>query len=171
MGLAITQRELWNLIHLSMGALFLHSFFEGIRGLLSSERARHLTYGAVAMAAVAWITVISGTWFVYPGYRAKPPAGADLLNYPQRYLLADSQLASWHTFGMEWKEHAGWIPPIVATAVAFIVLRYRDRLWIDDRLRKSLLGLFVAAFMLAIVSGTLGAFISKVAPNTFLDLS
>jgi hypothetical protein len=170
MGLAVTQRELWNLIHLGMGALFLHSFVEGILGLLNSDRARRLAYGAVAMAAVAWITVISGTWFVYPGYRAKPPAGADLTNYPQRYLLADSHLSAWHTFGMEWKEHAGWITPILATAVAFIVLRYGDRLHLDDRLRKTLLGLFVAAFALAIVSGTLGAFISKVAPNTFLDL-
>jgi uncharacterized membrane protein len=170
MGLAITPREFWNLVHLGIGALFLHTFVEGILGLLNSERGRRLTYGAIGMAVAAWVTVISGTWLVYPGYRAKPPAGANLLDYPQRYLLADSQLAGWHNFGMEWKEHAGWITPMLATAVAFIVLRYGDRLRHDERLRKTLLGVFVAAFALAIVSGTLGAFISKVAPNTFLDL-
>lgn len=171
MGLALTQRELWNLVHLGLGAMFLHTFVEGILGLLSSERARRLMYGTGIMALVAWVTVISGTWLVYPGYRAKPPAGADLAQFPRSFLLANPGIASWHEFGMEWKEHAGWLAPILATAVAFIVFRYGERLKTDSTLRKAALGMFVAAFAVALVSATLGAFISKVAPNLFLDLT
>lgn len=171
MGLALTQREIWNLLHLGIGALFLHSFVEGFLGLLRSERFQRLMYGVAAMAVSAWVTVLSGTWLVYPGYRAKPPAGANVLDYPRSYLLATPGLSDWHNFGMEWKEHAGWLAPILATAVAFVVFRYRDRLKQDTGMRRLLLGMFVAAFAAAVVSATLGAFISKVAPNTFLDLS
>lgn len=26
----------------------------------------------------------------------------------------------WHDFGMEWKEHVGWLVPLLLTAVAFL---------------------------------------------------
>ncbi len=29
---------------------------------------------------------------------------------------------------MDWKEHVGWLSPILATAVAFVVVRYGPRL-------------------------------------------
>lgn len=171
MGLALTSRELWNLVHLGLGAMFLHTFVEGILGLLNAERTRRLMYGTGIMALVAWVTVLSGTWLVYPGYRAAPAADAALADYPRSYLLANPGIAAWHTFGMEWKEHAGWLAPILATAVAFIVFRYRDQIKTDRALRNTALGLFIAAFAVALVSATLGAFISKVAPNLFLDLA
>lgn len=77
------------------------------------------------MAAVAWLTVLSGAWIVYPGYRAEPPSqGADLSKYPEAVLTSDPQLSFWHTFGMKWKEHIGWVTPFLATAVAFVMWRH-----------------------------------------------
>lgn len=170
MGIAVTPRLLFLLSHLGMGALFLHSFIEGVRGLLRPEHVRRLMYGVATMGVLAWLTVLSGTWLVYPGYRAKPVQGADLLNYPQAYLVAHPQIAYWHNFGMEWKEHAGWLAPILTTAVAFVVFRYADQLQKDVRLRRVLIGMFAVAFFAAFVAATLGVFINKVAPNLFLML-
>lgn len=171
MGLAVTSRQFWLLFHLGLGALYIHSFVEGVRGLLHPERSRRLLYGAVTMTVVAWLTVITGTWLVYPGYRAKPTDGADLVTYPQRYLLADEATEGWHEFGMEWKEHAGWLAPFLTTAVAFVAMQYTERLGEDKQMRRLLLGLFATAFVVTLVAGTLGAFINKVAPNLFLNLS
>src|SRR5918993_4460960 len=72
-------------------------------------------------------------------------------------------LIMWHEFGMEWKEHVGWLSPILATAVAFIVIRYGPRLVEAGReqrnLRWMLAALFIISFLAAAVSGALGAFI------------
>jgi len=170
-GLTVTGRQIGLIVHLGLAALFLHSFFEGVLGLRRPQaNFGRLAYGVGTMALIAWLTVITGTWMVYPGYRAKPLADADLINYPQRFLLAHQDLANWHNFGMEWKEHVGWLAPILTTAVAFVVFRYGEQLAQDTRMRKALLGLFVVAFVAAMVSGVLGIFINKVAPNTFLNL-
>src|SRR5208282_923807 len=102
-----------------------------------------------SMAALAWLSVILGTYVVYPWYRAKPPAGtggAMLSEYPKYSLLASPRTADWHEFAMEWKEHVAWLAPILATAVAFVVTRYRNRLAADTALRRALLILFSLAF-------------------------
>ena len=65
---------------------------------------------------------------------------------------------------MEWKEHVAWFSPILATAVAFIVLYYGDQLIRHARVRRTAITLFVLAFALAGVAGAFGAFITKVAP-------
>jgi hypothetical protein len=39
-----------------------------------TERMRRLKIGVTAMAVVAWLTVITGTWIVYPWYRESTPA-------------------------------------------------------------------------------------------------
>jgi hypothetical protein len=80
-----------------------------------------LKLGAWGMTIAAWLTVITGTWIVYPWYRAKLPADADLHFFPRAYLLAEPQRAGWHTFGMEWKEHVAWLAPILATAVLYVI--------------------------------------------------
>ena len=119
---------------------------------------------AQVMAAVAWLTVITGTYIVYPWYRAAPPEGANLLDYPRYFLLDNPNLAAWHTFGMEWKEHVAWFSPILATAVAFVVWRYGDKIAQNSKLRNALLILFVLAFAAAGIAGLFGAFITKAAP-------
>jgi hypothetical protein len=117
------------------------------------------------MATVAWLTVFTGTYMVYPWYRAKPPADiANLAQFPRSYLLANPNLAAWHTFGMEWKEHVGWLSPMLATTVAYVVARYGPRLANEPKIRQSLVVLFTIAFLSAAVAGLFGAFLNKVAP-------
>jgi hypothetical protein len=87
----MTSRETWTIIHgLILGTLFLLAFAGGLAGLWSlrsglittkgiQEGMRRLYVGAWGMAAVAWLTVITGTWIVYPWYRVKlAPVGDDL---------------------------------------------------------------------------------------------
>jgi hypothetical protein len=168
--MSFTTREWWGLIHgMGLGALFLLAFAGGLAGLYSLrpalitpegvvERMRRLKVGVVAMAVVAWLTVLTGTWIVYPWYRAMGPDSA------RSQLLADEATAGWHEFGMEWKEHVAWISPILATVVAFIVLYYGTSLIKHDRVRKTALLLFVLAFLFAAVAGLFGALITKAAP-------
>lgn len=175
----LTDRELWTAIHgMIFGALFLLTFAGGLAGLYSlrpawltvggiQERVVRLSVGTAVMAFAAWGTVITGTWIVYPWYRAVPPkgtTGAALAVFPKSQLLSNPGTAEWHNFGMEWKEHIAWIAPIVATAVAFIVWRYGRQLAIEGKLRSLLIGLFIFAFSTAAVAGLFGAFITKAAP-------
>ncbi len=177
MGLAITAREFWLLFHLVVGVILIHGFLEGMFGLyhlskgaLSFKRLRRVLITLWAMAIAAWATVISGTWKVYAWYRAKPSDEADLLDYPRSYLLANPDINQWHKFGMEWKEHVGWLTPILVTAVAFVLFYYGSQLIKHQLLRRSLMVMLVVAFAAAVISGGLGAAINKIAPNTFLDL-
>jgi hypothetical protein len=110
------------------------------------------------MAVVAWVTVITGTWIVYPDYREQVPTS------PRSVLLADPATEAWHTFGMEWKEHVAWLSPMLATVVAFIVLYYGVALARNDRLRRTAMTLFILAFATAAVAGALGALITNEAP-------
>jgi uncharacterized membrane protein len=174
--MSLSNREFWGVIHgVILGGAFLLAFTGGLVGLysmkpewLTSEGLRDLSHklksGTWIMAIVAWLTVIAGTYIVYPWYRAKPPAGADLRSYPRSFLLAHPTVAGWHKFGMEWKEHVAWFAPILATAVAYLVWRYGDQIAEDSRLRKVAITLFVLAFASAAVAGLLGALITKNAP-------
>jgi hypothetical protein len=165
-----TDREWWGLIHgMGFGALFLLAFAGGLADLYSlrpalltgkgiKERMRRLKMGVTGMAVAAWGTVITGTWIVYPWYRQPIPTS------PRSQLLANPSTAEWHTFGMEWKEHIAWMSPILATTVAFIVLYYGDRLIAHERVRRTTIGLFIAAFAFAAIAGAFGAFITKTAP-------
>jgi hypothetical protein len=175
--MSLTVQEFWTVIHgMILGTLFLLAFAGGLAGLWSlrpewvtvagiQERLRRLNAGTWIMAVVAWLTVITGTYIVYPWYRAKPPEDAtDLSQFPRSYLLADPNLTAWHTFGMEWKEHVSWLAPMLATAVAYIVARYGAKLADEPKLRQALIVLFSLAFATAAVGGLFGAFLNKVAP-------
>jgi uncharacterized membrane protein len=166
----LTNRETWAAAHgMIFGAVFLLAFAGGLAGLWSltpawvtraglQERMLRLRAGVVGMALVAWVTVVTGTYIVYPWYRAKTP------DSPRSLLLADPNKADWHEFGMEWKEHVAWLSPMLATAVAFIVLYYGNQLIVDRRLRMVTMALFVLAFAAAAIPGVLGALITKAAP-------
>ena len=160
------------MVHLGLGIVFLHAFAGGIVSLLQPRASRYrelVRRGTTfSMAAVAWLTAVSGTWIVYPWYRAKPTAGVATEVYPQAFLEGNAALSGWHHFGMEWKEHVGWLAPILATAVAFVVLRHHHLVTHDERLRKGIIRLFALAFTAALISGGLGALINNVAPNEFL---
>lgn len=172
-----TIREAWTLIHgMLFGGGFLLAFTGGL-ALFYNLRADLLTTGGarrhvrwlklatLLMALLAWLAVLSGTYVSYPWYRAAPPEGVtDLRPYPRSYLKADPDLAFWHIFGMEWKEHVAWFSPLLATAVAFVVSRYGETLARDNRLRQALIVLFVLAFAAAGIAGLLGALVTKAAP-------
>jgi hypothetical protein len=166
----LSNHEWWGLIHgMGFGAVFLLAFAGGLAGLYSlrpelvttvgvTERMRRLRIGVVAMAVAAWGTVLTGTWIVYPWYRDPSPTS------PKSVLLGNPDTKDWHEFAMEWKEHIAWLSPILATAVAFIVLYYGTNLIRHDRVRKTAIALLSLSFAFAAVAGTLGALITKSAP-------
>jgi hypothetical protein len=167
----VTVRQFWFFVHLGSGIVIVHAFAGGITTLLArgTSRLREAVRLAstASLAVVSWITVLSGTWFVYPGYRAAPPPGADLDAYPQEYLLR-GHLWLWHSFGMEWKEFMGWLTPILATAVAYVAYRYGGLVDRNARIRAVTVAFFAIAFLAAILAAALGAAINTVAPNDFL---
>lgn len=166
----LTDRETWAAVHgMVLGALFLLAFAGGLAGLYSLkpalataegvvERTRRLVVGTWAMAVIAWFTVITGTWIIYPWYRAQTP------DSPRSQILANPGTAQWHTFGMEWKEHVAWLAPLLATAVAGVVTYYGPTLIRNQGVRRALMVLLALAFASAAVAGLFGAFITKVAP-------
>ena len=163
----VSTREFWALIHgLILGGLFLVAFAGGLAGLYSlkpdlitaegiSERMTRLKVGFTTMALVAWATVITGTWIVYPWYREETPDSA------KSVLLADPDTADWHEFAMEWKEHIAWIAPMLATVAAFIIIYYRADLIRNTAARRIAMGFFLASFVIAAIAGILGALITK----------
>ena len=163
--MSLTDREFWRLVHgMGLGAIFVLAFAGGLAGLYSL-RPKWMTLGTWVMALAAWATVITGTYIVYPWYRARPPEGVtDLAAYPRYFLLASPDLAAWHTFGMEWKEHIAWFSPLLATAVAFVVWRYGTKLAEMPKVRNALILLFVLAFAAAGIAGIFGTLITKAAP-------
>lgn len=186
----LSNREFWGLVHgLVLGSFFLLAFAGGLAELYGlrrrwntdegiATRVRRLTIGYWVMAGAAWATVVTGTWIVYPWYREnlagddKAAGCADLQLptpgecSPRDFLISNvsGDTESWHSFGMEWKEHVAWLSPMLATAAAFIVLYYGNQLIVDKRLRWAATILFVAAFAAAGAAGLMGAFITKAAP-------
>jgi len=170
--LDLTNREFWALVHgVLLGGAFLLAFTGGLVGFYSlrpelltaqgvRERIRRLEWGTVAMAILTWVTVIVGTWIVYPWYREDTP------DSPRSLLLENPDTADWHEFAMEWKEHIAWISPMLATAAAFMVLYYRDDLIRNTLAKRIAMALFIAAFVVAVIAGLLGALITKKAPVT-----
>jgi hypothetical protein len=113
----------------------------------------------------------TGTWLVYPGYRAEPSDPENptaMIDHPKFALLADADTAVWHDFGMEWKEHIGWLVPVLVTVVAYLAVRHDDLLARDRTLRRLAACLFVASIGGTVVAAGLGAAINAVAPNQFL---
>ncbi len=53
---------------------------------------------------------------------------------------------------------------MLATAVAYVVVRYGSGLANEDKIRRALIVLFTIAFGAAGVAGIFGAFLTKVAP-------
>jgi hypothetical protein len=166
----LSTREFWAIIHgFILGGGFLLAFAGGIAEFWSlrfatapveeiRQRVKRLTIGTTGMAVVAWTTVITGTWIVYPWYREDVP------DSPRSLLLSSPDTEDWHNFAFEWKEHVAWIAPMLATAAAAIVIYKGRDLAKDSSLRKLAMGLFVLAFVTAAIAGILGALVTKKAP-------
>ena len=173
----ITFRDLMTVLHgMGFGALFMLAFsgaigiiyatvIAGARWTPGARDGRMFHFYLIAMAVLAWATVISGSYIVYPWYRAVPPPGTtDLALYPRKLLLSSPLTAGWHNLGMEWKEHIAWLTPIAMTMVAYVFIKYGPRLALFRDLRNAVLGFVVVAFIATGVAGAFGAFLNKYAP-------
>lgn len=173
----ISTNQLAFVLHMSLGVVIMHGFVLGLMTVLRPAGTLRPAVGAVstvALALAAWVTAATGTWLIYPGYRAAPADltttdPAALLAHPKYALLADPATAVWHDVGMEWKEHVGWLVPLLATAVAYLVVRHRDLLVADRTVRGLAAGLLVVSIAASVVASGLGAVINVVAPNQFLN--
>ena len=175
--MSISFRDLITVLHgMAFGTLFMMAF-SGAIGVIgaasvsgSSWRSgglyvRMFRIYLVCMAALAWLTTLSGTYIIYPWYRAAPPPGtADLSAYPRSLLLSSPSTSEWHLLGMEWKEHVGWLAPIAITMVAYVFYRYGPRLALHRQLRNAVLVFTAGAFLATGVAGLFGAFLNKFAP-------
>lgn len=173
----ITLRGLITAMHgIFFGSLFLMAGFAVVVELFRSANEKHasqLTYNGyrlqiaylITMAALGWAAVLSGTYLIYPWYRAAPPAATtNLAAFPRSLLLSHANTAGWHSFGMEWKEHIGWVAPIVLTALAFILIYERRSMERDTRVRNAVIGFAVAGVLSTAVAGLFGAMLDKAAP-------
>ena len=173
----ITTRDLVTVMHgMGFGALFMLAFSgaigelywisaPGVRTQTSSREQTMLAFYLSAMVVLAWATVISGAYLVYPWYRALPPAGAtDLSAFPQKFLQSNPKTAGWHDLGMEWKENVAWLAPIAMTMVAYVTMTYRSAIGKQRQLRIAVLSFAVAAFVATGIAGAFGAFLNKYAP-------
>lgn len=173
----ITTRSLWTLIHgMGFGALYLLAFSGAIvllyqsstgnpRGLHGQSGIRALGVYLTAMAASAWLAVLSGTYIVYPWYRAAPSPGATHpADFPRSVLLSSRATRQWHLIGMEWKEHVAWLAPIATTMAAFIAIKYARSLRHSPALRTALYGFVATSLVAAGIAGLFGAMIDKNAP-------
>lgn len=134
-------------------------------GVVAEQQARYLAWLLVLTAALLWLSVLAGTYVVFPPYRATPPEGlADLSRYPKA-LIQSSPGTEWlHSFAMETKEHVPWIAAMLTTAVAFVGVRYRSSLLRDARLNAVATTLLAISFVLVSFIALLGVFVNKIAP-------
>src|SRR5262245_48337174 len=177
MGMEISLRDLFTVFHgMGFGALFMLAFAGAVAELYrmsapaalippTSRAQLLLRWYLVAMVVLAWATVLSGTYIVYPWYRAVPPAGTtDLTAFPKFLLTSSPATSKWHSLGMEWKEHIAWLTPIAITMVAYVTAKYGRALTRPRQLRSAVLGFVVVAFVATGVAGAFGAFLNKYAP-------
>jgi hypothetical protein len=173
----ITTRSFWTLIHgMGFGALYLlacsgalvefyRRYATATEDTAAARDDSFLRIYLAAMAALAWITVFTGAYIIYPWYRAVPPAGtANLVAFPQRLLMAHPSTIGWHALGMEWKEHVAWLAPICITMAAAVVGQYGRDLRRHPQLRRTVLGFVWIALLAGGVAGFFGAMINKNAP-------
>ncbi|MFA5786265.1 MAG: hypothetical protein WDA71_04640 [Actinomycetota bacterium] len=168
--MGLTLREWATIFHgIALGGGFLLLFtgaMAGLHGLRAAALTGEGQRGQLAllrmvtslMAAVAWLTVISGTWVINPWYRSASPTS------PRSILVANPTTRAWHEFAFRLKEHIGWFSPILATVVAFVVAYYGSTLVNNNQLRRALMVLLSLAFVFATVAALFGALVSKVAP-------
>lgn len=172
-----TERSIWTMVHgVALGGGALMGLFAALFSLRAmrvgdaaagpaDDQSRYLARLTVFVAVVLWLTVLVGTYVTFPPYRAAPPAGAtELGQYPKALIESQPGTAWLHTFAMETKEHVPWIAAMLATAAAFIGVRYRSRLLSDAQLHRLTTTLLAICFALVSFAALLGVFVNKVAP-------
>jgi hypothetical protein len=173
-----TDRSLWTIVHgvvlggMALLALAAALFAMGIlrtadgSDVQAETQSRSLARLLVFITVTLWLTVLGGTYIVFPPYRATPPEGlTDLRQFPRSLLLANPDTAWLHAFAMESKEHIPWIASMLVTAVAFVSVRHRAMLLRkDEQLRNMAIVLLAVCFALVSFVGLMGILVNKVAP-------
>jgi hypothetical protein len=174
--LLFSDRSLLTMVHglvLSGGAMMaMAAALYALQAMALPERVavperqgRGLAWIMVAVSVLLWLSVLGGTYVVFPLYRATPPEGiASLAAYPRALLMSNPDTRWLHAFGMEIKEHVPWIAAMMATAVAFVATRYRATLLADRSLRRLATAMMLVAFALVSCVALLGVFVNKIAP-------
>jgi hypothetical protein len=175
--MVITVRAIWTLVHgMGFGGLYLLACSGAIMELwrryapeagapVSTRDETFFRIYLTAMTVLAWLTVFTGAYIVYPWYRAIPPAGTvDLAGYPQRLLMSSPTTIGWHSIGMEWKEYVAWLAPISMTMVAAVFMRYKCEIKNHPLLHNAVLSFAVVSFLAAGIAGFFGAEIDANAP-------
>jgi hypothetical protein len=172
-SLKMGQHALWTELHgLFFGVFFLLASYALLLESLRYHRHQPLPetlplWERLYLAGAAifgWAAVLSGTFLVYPWYRAPRPAGADIRMYPRTLLLSHASTASLHSLGMEWKEHVALIAPLAFTAAVFLLTRCRRALREHPPLRLGVLVFAATALFATGIAGLTGALLNKAAP-------
>lgn len=172
-----TTRGIWTLLHgMGFGGLYLLACSGAVVELwrryspaapapVAERDEMFLRVYLIAMAVLAWLTVLSGAYVIYPWYRAVPPAGASVLAaFPQRLLQSSPDTSGWHSIGMEWKEHVAWLTPISITMAAGVFIKYGRNLKHLTQLRSAILGFVMVSLLAGAIAGFFGAEIDDHAP-------
>jgi hypothetical protein len=168
-----SELSVWTMLHgIVLGGGAMMALSAALFALYTARRVpdapvegHMLAWLTMTIAALLWLTVIVGTYLVFPPYRITPPAGtADLTQFPRALILSRPDTAWLHAFAMESKEHMPWIASMLATAVAFVAARHRTTLLNDASLRTAAARLLTICFVLVAVASLLGVFVNKVAP-------
>jgi hypothetical protein len=170
-----SDRSIWTMVHgiglgggalMALGAALFYLYAARSSDDAADPPGSGALAGATVLSAVAlWLTVIVGTYVIFPPYRVTPPPGAtDLSEFPRALVLATPSTAWLHTFAMESKEHMPWIASMLTTAVAFVVVRGRSRVLRNSSLRSLSMALLAIAFTLVTFVSLMGMFVNKVAP-------
>jgi len=171
-----TDRSIWTMVHgiglggaallgLAAALFYLYAARTSDGSAGSPTASRALAGVTVFTAVMLWLTVLVGTYIIFPPYRATPPPGVtDLSQFPRSLIQASPDTVWLHVFAMESKEHALWIASMLATAVAFVTVRYRSRVLHDAPLRNMAITLLAICFALVSFVSLMGVFINKVAP-------
>ena len=159
-----SDRSIWTMIHgIVLGGAALMALSAALFSLYAMRTAdgtdvaahNHLARLNVFIAVMLWLAVLVGTYITFPPYRATPPEGAtDLSGYPRSLIRAKPDTAWLNSFAMECKEHVPWIASMLATAVAFVSIRYRSKLLKDAQLRNMAMTFLAICFVLAFTRNT-----------------
>jgi hypothetical protein len=171
-----SERSIWTMVHgIGLGGAALIGLAAALFYLYAVRPASPSTHtepGSRAFAALTvftavmlWLTVIVGTYIIFPRYRVTPPPGTtDLSQFPRAFVLADASTAWLHAFAMEIKEHMPWIAAMLTTAAAFIAVRYPGATPRNPSLRMTAFTLLAISFAIVAFVSLLGVFVNKVAP-------
>lgn len=171
-----SERSIWTMVHgigfggaallgLAAALFYLYAAKPAPLSTASEPGSRAFPALTAFTAAMLWLTVIVGTYIVFPPYRTTPPPGTtDLSEFPRALVLASADTRWLHAFAMETKEHMPWIASMLTTAVAFNAVRYPAAAMSHPSGRRMSFTLLAIAFVLVAFMSLLGVFVNKVAP-------